>query len=224
MTRLCLLASFLVACGGAPAGGGNDNGDRARRPRPENDRSRCDTRGEDREVSEVDTSGDEFPDVRRVFRRVGELPMIRLILACREADLNDDGIKDVVRFYNEEGRALREEADRNFDGQIDIITYFQEGRVVRQEIDANANGRVDTKIYYERGRVVRTERDLLGRSTQAQWRADRWEYFENGRMVRMGTDLDGDGTVDRWDRDARWSEQQRRQEEAAEIEHTPEDE
>ena len=33
------------------------------------------------------------------------------ILVCREIDTNLDGIKDVVRTFNEKGEALREEAD-----------------------------------------------------------------------------------------------------------------
>lgn len=166
------------------------------------DRGRCEIDESQHEVSEYDTSGDEIPDVRRVFRRAGDPPVIRLVLVCREADLNGDGTKDIVRYYNEEGRPLREEADRNFDGQIDTITFFQDGRVVRQEMDTNADGRVDTKIFFDDdGQPLRTERDLAGRSTPTQWHPDRWEYFERGRMVRMGTDIDGDGRVDRWDRD-----------------------
>ena len=166
------------------------------------DRGRCETDGLDREVSEYDTSGDEIPDVRRVFRRAGDPPLVRLVLTCREADLNGDGTKDVVRYYNDEGRPLREEADRNFDGQIDTITYFQDGRIVRQEMDDNADGRVDMKVFFDdSGVALRSERDIAGRSTPTQWHPDRWEYFERGRMVRMGTDIDGDGRVDRWDRD-----------------------
>ncbi|MFN7701205.1 MAG: hypothetical protein ACK6CU_06180 [Deltaproteobacteria bacterium] len=166
------------------------------------DRGRCETEGTDREVSEYDTSGDEIPDVRRVFRRAGDPPLIRLVLTCREADLNGDGTKDVVRHYNDEGRPIREEADRNFDGQIDTITFFQDGRIVRQEVDENADGRVDMKVFFDdNGQPLRAERDLAGRSTPTQWHPDRWEYFERGRMVRMGTDIDGDGRVDRWDRD-----------------------
>lgn len=165
------------------------------------DEGRCEVTS-DREVSEYDTSGDSTPDVRRVFRRVGEPPLTRLVLACRESDLNGDGTKDVVRYYSDEGRPLREESDRNFDGQMDTITVFQEGRVVRTEIDENGDGRVDLKIFYDdAGAALRTERDMQGRSTAETWRPDRWEYFEDGRMVRMGTDLDGDGRVDRWDRD-----------------------
>lgn len=211
----CALLLAIAGCGGAqqptPTRHRSDAMEGASN-RPEDDHGRCDTHAADREVSEYDTSGDDYPDVRRVFRRLGDPPLTRLVLTCREADLNADGVKDVVRYYNDEGRPLREEADRNFDGQMDIITFFQDGHVVRQELDTNADGRVDTKLFYERGHMVRTERDLGARSTASQWRPDRWEYFEDGRMVRMGTDLDGDGNVDRWDRDARWSDQQRQQE------------
>lgn len=229
MRRAMFLTALIVAvgCGSSQRTDTRAGGDRPVEmegaPRPDDDQGRCATEGPDREVSEYDTSGDDYPDVRRVFTRVGQPPLTRLILTCREVDLNADGIKDVVRYYNEEGRPLREEADRDFDGRMDSITYFQDGRVVRQEIDSDGDGRVDTKIFFERGRMVRTERDLGGRSTATNWQPDRWEYFEDGRMVRMGTDLDGDGNVDRWDRDARWSEQQRAAEDAA-VEPEPDGE
>jgi hypothetical protein len=165
------------------------------------DAARCDGNAALHEVSEYDTSGDDQPDVRKVFLRVGEGTLARLVLICRESDLNADGNKDVVRSYSEEGRPLREEADRNFDGRMDELTIFQEGQILRQEFDTNNDAKIDTKIYFDAGKPLRAERDLTGRSTAERWQPDRWEYYEDGRVVRMGTDLDGDGTVDRWDRD-----------------------
>jgi hypothetical protein len=132
---------------------------------------------------------------------VGDPPIIRLVLICREADLNGDGVKDVVRYYSDEGRPLREEADRNFNGQMDEVIFFEDGRIVRIEQDTSGNGNVDTKIFYEAGAPVRAERDMAARSTPTNWQPDRWEYFEEGRVIRQGTDIDGDGRVDRWDRD-----------------------
>lgn len=221
------LVLALSGCGGNGEAAARDRDDRSEAmqgaDRPEDDQGRCETEGARIEVSEYDTSGDDYPDVRRVFRRMGDPPMTRLVLVCREADLNADGIKDVVRFYNDEGRPTREEADRNFDGTMDIITYFQNGRIIRQEQDTTADGRVDTKLFFEGGEMVRTERDMAGRSSVATWRPDRWEYFEDGRMIRMGTDLDGDGNVDRWDRDSNWLEERRAAEEAEEEEEAPED-
>jgi hypothetical protein len=201
---LALVALGLAACGGSsrpsrPSNLGEEEG-RSRSLRPE-DQQRCEADPRLHEVSEYDTSGDEYPDVRKVFLRVGDPPVIRLVLLCREADLNGDGVKDVVRYYSDEGRPLREEADRNFNGQMDEVIFFEDGRIIRIEQDTSGNGRVDTKIFYEGGMPVRAERDMAARSTGTNWQPDRWEYFEEGRVIRQGTDLDGDGRVDRWDRD-----------------------
>lgn len=164
------------------------------------DQGRCEADAPDREVSEHDTNGDGVMDLRKVFKRIGTPPDTALVLICREADLNGDGIKDVVRYYDDEGSPLREEADRNFNGQMDLITYYDGGRVIRQELDRSGDGRVDTRVYYDGGRPIRAERDLAGRSTDTEWRPDTWEYYEEGRLVRKGRDLTGDGQVDRWDR------------------------
>ncbi|HKP57207.1 MAG TPA: hypothetical protein VJV78_10815 [Polyangiales bacterium] len=169
---------------------------------------RCDATLPNRESNEYDTSGNDQPDVRKVFLRVGDPGASRLVLICREADVNGDGKKDVVRIYDDEGRSLREDVDRNFDGKIDQHTYFQNGQIVRHEFDDNFDGKIETKVYYDNGKPSRAERDLAGRSTPAQWRPDRWEYFDAGKTVRMGTDLDGDARVDRWDRDAAWKKSQ----------------
>ena len=163
--------------------------------------ARCNANVPGRESSEYDTSGDDIPDVRKVFMRIGTGVNARLVMICRESDLNSDGRKDTIRYYDDEGRSLREDSDRNFDGKMDLITIYQDGKVVRKEFDDNYDGRLDLKIYYAEGKPLRAERDLKGRSTANEWRPDRWEYYEDGRIVRMGTDLDGDSRVDRWDRD-----------------------
>ena len=165
------------------------------------DAGRCMPPGAGYELTEYDTSGDEVPDVRKLFKTMGDGSLSRLVLVCREADLNGDGRKDIVRLYTDEGRPLREQADRDFDGQVDEITHFTEGRISLQELDTSGDGVVDTKIFYEGGQPTRAERDMASRSTAAEWKPDRWEYFVDGRTVRIGTDINGDGKVDRWDRD-----------------------
>jgi hypothetical protein len=169
---------------------------------------RCDATTTGREVSEYDTSGDGVPDVRKVFVRAGDVTNSRLVMICREVDINRDGRKDVVRIYDDEGRPLREDSDRNFDGKKDQITTYQSGEIVVQAFDDNFDGRMDTKLYFAKGKPIRAERDTAGRSTDAQWRPDTWEYYDGGKMVRMGTDLDGDTKVDHWDRDAAWKRAQ----------------
>lgn len=162
--------------------------------------SRCDASLPQHEAGAYDTSGDGIPDVRKVYLIVGDDSARRRVMICRTIDLNHDGVQDLFRYYDDEGGALREDADRNFDGQIDMITAYQDGWVVEREFDDDYNGRIDAKVFYVKDEPVRAERDFAGRSTADTWRPDRWEYFEDGRVVRMGTDLDGDAQVDRWDR------------------------
>jgi hypothetical protein len=175
---------------------------------------RCDSGKPGREAGEYDTTGDGVPDVRKVYLSIGSGAEARLVMICRETDVNGDGKKDVVRYYDDDGRTLREEGDRNFDGRMDQVLVFQDGKVMREELDENYDGKIDSKVFYDNGTPLRAERDLAGRSTATQWKPDRWEYYEEGRMVRMGTDLDGDGRVDRWDRDLTWKSTKDKQAEA----------
>jgi hypothetical protein len=177
-----------------------------------------------REVSEYDTSGDHVFDVRKVFLAIGTGVDARLVMICRETDINGDGKKDIIRYYDDDGRSLREESDRDFDGKMDLILIFQDGKVMREELDENHDGKVDTKIFLENGKPIRAERDLTNRSTADQWKPDRWEYYEQGKMVRMGTDLDGDSRVDRWDRDAEYKKAQDEANQAAAPGTTAEEE
>ena len=164
------------------------------------DRSRCDATRPGRSSSEYDTNSDGMPDVRKVFQTVGEASEVHSVLVCREVDLNHDGSKDVFRFYNDEGRTLREEEDRDFDGRIDVITYFEGGDVVRREFDTNTDGMVDMRLYFRDHRAFRAERELQADSSP-DFHADYWEFYDtHGNVVRIGWDYDHDGRADRWDR------------------------
>lgn len=219
---LGLVAVLIVAqaCGGASSIGSRRDGRESREPKGSlvlkgatgetntPDRRICQVDPDVHQVAEYDTNGDDYEDVRRVFRRLGDGVTGRLVLVCRDTDLNGDGVKDVVRDYTKEGRPRREESDRDFDGRMDQIMFFELGRIARLEQDTVGDGKVDFKMYYDSGKPIRTERDTRGESTPGDWKPDRWEYFENGRMIRVGMDVDGDGTVDRWDRDEIYKRQQ----------------
>jgi hypothetical protein len=182
------------------------------------DRSRCDFKGRaDREVIETTGPGAIQPNIRRVFAIVGEGEESRKVLLCREVDTNLDGMKDVVRTYNDKGEALHEQADSNYNGKIDTWISFARGRIAKVELDANGDGRPDETRYYVDGKLTRAQRDRNN-----DGKADVWEIYEGGRLQRMGMDLDYDGHVDRWDRDEqamraaeREEEEQAEREEAA---------
>jgi hypothetical protein len=204
------LVATLSACGGgnsAPAAVGAP-GQVPLSAWPQDDRSMCNWRGKpDLEVSEIAGAGSLKPNVRRVFRTVGDREHQHRVIACREVDTNLDGIKDVVRLFDEKGEPSREEADRDFDGKIDGWTLFAEGRMAEFQEDTNRDGRPDVWKSYNEGRLTRVKRDR-----NFDGKPDQWEMYVRGKLERVGVDDSYDGHVDRWDRD----EQLRMEQENAE--------
>jgi hypothetical protein len=165
---------------------------------PANDQGKCVYQGRaDVEVSEIASQGALKPNIRRVFRIVGDSEHQHRMIECREADTNLDGIKDVVRTYNPKGEPVHEEVDSDYDGKVDVWINFAEGRIAEVQEDTNHDGRPDLWKFYSDGALNRAKRDRNFDGT-----ADVWEmYSRAGKLERMGVDDNGDGHVDRWDRD-----------------------
>jgi hypothetical protein len=185
------------------------------------DIARCEYKGRaDRDVEESSGRGSMKANIRRIYALIGEGEERRKVLLCREVDTNLDGVKDVVRTFNDKGESLREVADANYDGKIDTWITFANGRVAKVDIDRDGDGQPDEFRYYVQGKLSRIQRD-----TNHDGRPDVWEIYEDGTLKRMGWDLDFDGRVDRWDRDEiaertalekeMQSEEQRKKDEAA---------
>jgi DNA-binding transcriptional MerR regulator len=197
-----LLLSVLLAAGGCSAGTSAevrapDGSVGARSAGSGEDGARCEFQGRmDREVQESIGAGALQPSIRRVYRAVGEGEQRRRILICREVDTNLDGMKDLVRHYSEQGEAVEEQADSNYDGEIDTWIRFSKGRVAQVGIDENRDGKPDETRFYTRGRLSRVQRDSNG-----DGKPDIWEIYAGRRLERMGIDVDFDGRVDRWNRD-----------------------
>jgi hypothetical protein len=199
---LAVIASLAISCGG----GGKDGavksavapgGTRDQSRWPSDDRSMCDWRSKpDLEVSETMGPGATRPNIRRVYKSVGEGENRHKILICREIDTNLDGIKDVVRTFNPKGEPIHEEADRNYDGKIDVWLNFVDGKLAEEDTDTNGDGRPDVWKYYVNGQLQRIRRDRNG-----DGKPDVWEMYSKGRLDRIGVDETFDGHVDRWDRD-----------------------
>lgn len=160
------------------------------------DRSRCEHEGrDDRVVALSRGPGSPRPNTLRVYA-LGDDASGRRILRCREVDTNLDGRKDVIRFYDEEGKPVEEQADANYDGVFDTWVFFGKERVIRTELDNNADGKADEIKIFSGGKLSRLQRD-----TTFDGQTDTWEVYEKGRLSRIGVDSDADGRVDRWYRD-----------------------
>jgi hypothetical protein len=180
-----------------------------RAPGNVDDHSMCEWKGKpDREASEVAGPGSIQPNVRRVYQIVGTGQDRHKVLICREIDTNFDGVKDVVRHYNEKGESVSEEADANYDGKIDTWITFIKGRLAEVKLDTSPNhdGKPHEWKYYTNGKLTRIVRDA-----NFDGKPDVWEIYRDGKLERMGVDVDGDEHVDRWDHD---TEMRRRFEEA----------
>ena len=204
-----LLAGSLVAaslavgaCGGDAARGNAKvatapGGSKDQSKWPADDRTMCDWKDKpELEVSETNGPGALRPNVRRIFKTYGEGDARHKTLVCREIDTNLDGIKDVVRTFNAKGEAIHEEADRNYDGRIDLWINFVDGRMAEEDVDTNNDGKPDVWKFYVNGQLQRIRRDR-----NFDGKADIWEIYARGRLERVGLDDTFDGHVDRWDRD-----------------------
>jgi len=150
-------------------------------------------------VTEKDTNTDEKPDVWvYAVEERGADGEARQRTVRKELDINWDGRVDITTYYDARGEREREAMDLDFDGKVDSVFFYEKGVNVRRERDLDGDGKPDVWVYYEKGKLARKERDSNGDS-----RVDYWEYWENGQIDRIGEDLDGDGNVDKWSRDAR---------------------
>jgi len=149
-------------------------------------------------VSETAGAGSIRPNIRRVYKTVGDHDDRRNVLLCREIDTNLDGIKDVVRTFNEKGEPLHEEADTNYDGKVDDWVNFTAGRIEEEDVDTTfAAGRPNVWKFYVDGQLSRIRRN----THCTNGKPDTWEIYYNDRLERVGNDATCDGHVDRWDRD-----------------------
>jgi hypothetical protein len=150
------------------------------------------------EASETVGPGSVRANIRRVFKIVGPHDERRSVIVCREVDTNLDGIKDVVRTFNDKGEPLHEESDTNYDGLVDDWITFVDGRISEEDEDSTrSTGRPNVWKFYIDGSLSRIRRN----THCPNGKPDTWEIYLKNRLERVGNDLTCDGHVDRWDRD-----------------------
>ncbi len=108
-------------------------------------------------------------------------------------DANNDGRADLT-IVSEGGREICRAADLDFDGRVDVWTYYDaRGQVSRREFAYDRDGSVDEIQIFAGGQVVEKQRA----STLAH-RVDTWEKYSGGRIVSAERDSNGDGRIDQW--------------------------
>jgi hypothetical protein len=210
-TAGCAAVAFTalaLACGGSPtkakSAAAAPGGTTDQSHWPADDRSLCEgavhwRNAPQLEVSQTVGPGSIRPNIRRVYKVIGVGEDRHQVLICREIDTNLDGLKDVVRTFNDKGEPVHEEADTNYDGVIDDWINFADGRLAEEDVDTTLSaGRPNVWKFYVGGALNRIRRNTHCPSGKP----DVWEIYVKDRLERVGNDATCDGHVDRWDRDA----------------------
>ena len=130
-------------------------------------------------------------------------------------DWNGDGVLDETWIYRNK-RIIRTETDRNFDGAVDKVSYFDRRGILRQvESDDNFDGFYETTSRYRDALIDSRESDL-NRDGNTDLRASfnygnleevviigeggdrrkKRQKFNMGKLVSAEYDSDGDGSYD----------------------------
>ncbi len=124
-------------------------------------------------------------------------------LACREVDLNGDGLMDLFYFYDASGRIKKEvQQDSDRDGIIDIKRIFQNG-VIFKELH-NTDGDESTweiEKTFNNGIITQIALRIINPPGSTRRVCEGFNYFENfdskGRLISISWDVDCDGDMDR---------------------------
>jgi len=112
-------------------------------------------------------------------------------LSFLEVDKNGDGAIDKVQFY-EDGLLKRLEDDSDFDGRKDTFIYFDEGeRPKRVAKDSDADGKIDEVSLYHLGALAKVKKDRDGDGL-----FEITTRYEAGKARLQEVDSDSDGVVD----------------------------
>jgi hypothetical protein len=129
-------------------------------------------------------------------RRDNEIRHVACDISSKSAeamDANNDGRADFTAVM-EAGRPVCQAADLDFDGRVDMWTYFDStGTVSRRELDYDRDGAIDEIQLFTGGQLVEKQR-----VTTPGHRLDTWERYSGGRIVSAERDSNGDGKIDQW--------------------------
>jgi hypothetical protein len=135
----------------------------------------------------VDVNNDGKPDITHRVRGDRRL--------CSVMDLNFDGRTDLLRFYEDNGKAVAlEQHDYDFDGRVDDQAFFKSGKVARKELDTNFDGLIDTWLWCQGPQIERAER-----ARRKPGRVDTWESYSQGLLAEIQYDENSDGKVEKWE-------------------------
>jgi len=123
-----------------------------------------------------------------------------------EVDTNLDGIKDVMRTFNERANLFTKKLTPTTTARSTPGPRMANGRLASQFLTTRAMASPMSGSTTPTANSPRIQRD-----TNKDGNPDVWEIYAMGHLERVGVDVDFDGHVDRWDRDEYLVSQQKRE-------------
>lgn len=131
-----------------------------------------------------DTDGDRFLETVYVYKN-GKLHL-------QTKDENKDGSPDIRIFFGENELKKRLESDTDYNGQTDLVMFFDKGAKIRSEKDADGDSYFETRQHYNRpgwSLVTETDRNA-NRVFESRF------SFKDGVLRKREIDENEDNTPD----------------------------
>ncbi len=163
------------------------------------------------QTAEAKRTNGKVPTLNKVelyITRVNPIGVIRYFredntLACREVDLNGDGLMDLFYFYDLSGRIRKEvQQDSDRDGIIDIRRVFKNDIIFRELHNTDGDEKTwEIEKTYNNGIITQIAFKIINPPGSEKRVCDNYNYFENfdakGKIISISWDTDCDGDMDR---------------------------
>jgi len=132
-------------------------------------------------------------------------------------DTNHDNVIDQIAYVDSNGDLIRLENDKDADGHMESVQYYENGNLIRTEKDTNGDRTLDIRNNFAKGcRISQEKMDSNGhvlhvllfdenekileikKDTDQNGSFDRLFYYTSGVLSSSTSDETGDGNVNVW--------------------------